>query len=370
MTITPNQREAIKGGGSRNTLIFGAIVIATLLIYAGYWVYVSRALKANLEARLAEGHLGAVNIAAEDLTMGGFPYRIEARLAKPKADAPKSPEKWSWTAQQITAELLPYDPGHVVLKIDGPQTISYTDISRFPQLEESWLIESEGNWASYVAEKGSSFGRLAVDLDQVKATRQNSDASKPVNHFSAGRLQLHTRPAEQEPGAFLGNGNHLDLALQGDDVSMDSFNALPFLGPRLTQFVLQARLRNVGNDDEPSPSRWLHKWVNQNGSLAISDLLIKWGPLDMAAHGELTLDSNRRPQGRLDAEIANYGELVKALITAGRITARDGNLAMAGLGLMSQFQGNEEGRINVPVIFSEGRIYLGPLVVAQLEPLY
>lgn len=370
MTITPNQRETIKSGGSRNTLIFGAIVITILLIYAGYWVYVSRELQGNLEARLAEGRLGAVTIAADELTMGGFPYRIEARLAKPRANAPQSPEKWSWTAKQITAELLPYDPRHVVLKIDSPQTISYTDVSQFPAQNESWLIESEGNWASYVAESGAALGRLAIDIDQVKATRQNSNPSKPVNHFSAGRLQLHTRPAVLEPGAFIGNGNHLDMALQGDDVSMDSFNALPFLGPRLTQFVMQARLRNVGNDNEPSPSRWLHKWVNQNGSLSISDLLVKWGPLDMAAHGELTLDSNRRPQGRLDAEIANYGELVKALIKAGRISARDGNMAMAGLGLMSQFQGNAEGRINVPVIFSEGRIYLGPLVVAQLEPLY
>lgn len=370
MTITPTPREAIKTGGSGQSLLMGAVVVITLVLYSAYWLYVSHSLRKTLENQQALGHIGDVAIGWEKLRMGGFPYRIEARLATPRASAPQSPENWSWEAGKLIAELLPYDPRHVVLKIEGAQDVSYTDVTRFPPAPQHWHIETEGSWASYVAMEGSPVGRLALDIDQLKATRESKSAPTPADSFSAGRLQLHTRPAESNDAGGDAPRDSLDLALQGDDVSTDTFDALSFLGPRLTQFVMQARLRHVPDDGEPSPTRWMKSWAMNNGSLAISDLLVKWGPLDMSASGELTLDAHRRPQGRLDAEIANYSELVNALVEAHRISKRDATLALAGLGLVSQFQGNGEGRINVPVIFAEGRLYLGPMVVARLEPLF
>lgn len=370
MSITPTPREAIKTGGSGHSLLMAGVIIATLALYSAYWLYVSHSLRKALETQQTLGRIGEVAIGWDKLRMGGFPYRIEARLAGPRASAPQSPEKWSWEAGKLTAELLPYDPRHVVLKIEGAQDVSYTDITRYPPAPQHWHIETNGSWASYVTMKGSPVGRLALDIDQLRATRDTRSTPTPSDSFSAGRLQLHTRPAQSNGTGDDVPRDSLDLALQGDDVSTGTFGALPFLGPRLTQFVVQARLRHVPGDGEASPTRWMKSWAMNNGSLAISDLLVKWGPLDMSASGELTLDAHRRPQGRLDAEIANYSDLVNALVDAGRISKRDASLALAGLGLVSQFQGNGEGRINVPVIFAEGRLYLGPMVVARLEPLF
>lgn len=370
MTITPTPREAIRTGGSGQSLLIGAVVAIALLLYSGYWVYASHSLRKALETRQALGHIGDVAIGWDKLRMGGFPYRIEARLSTPRASAPQSPENWSWNAGKLTAELLPYDPRHVVLKLEGTQDITYTDIGRFPPAPQHWQVETGGSWASYVESEGSPLGRLAIDIDQLSATRQIPGTPTPADRFTAGRLQLHTRPAETDGASDTAPRDALDVALQGDDMSADSFNALPFLGPRLTQFVMQARLRRIPGDGASSPSRWLQAWTANNGALAISDLLVKWGPLDMSASGELTLDAHRRPQGRLDAEIANYSDLVNALVEARRISKRDAALALAGLGLVSQFQGNGEGRINVPVVFAEGRLYLGPMVVARIEPLF
>lgn len=370
MTITPTPREAIKTGGSGQSLLMGAVLVAVLALYSGYWLFVSHTLRATLEEQQAIGHVGDVMIGWDKLRMGGFPFRIEARLTAPRASAPQSPENWSWSAGKLTAELLPYNPRHVVLKLEGTQDLTYSDITRYPPAPQHWQIETGGSWASYVEAEGSPLGRLAIDIDQLNATRQTKGTPTPADRFTAGRLQLHTRPAENDGARDAAPKDALDVALQGDDVSVDSFNALPFLGARLTQFVVQARMRHVPAAGPSSPSRWLREWSTNNGALAISDLLVKWGPLDMSASGELTLDAHRRPQGRLDAEIANYGNLVKALVDAGRISKREATLAMAGLGLVSQFQGNGEGRINVPVVFAEGRLYLGPMVVARLDPLF
>jgi len=370
MTITPTPREAIKTGGSGHSLLMGGVIVIALVLYSAYWLYVSHSLRKALETQQTLGRIGEVTIGWDQLRMGGFPYRIEARLTAPRASAPQSPEKWSWDAGKLIAELLPYDPRHVVLKIEGAQDITYTDVTRFRPAPQHWHIETNGSWASHVAVEGSSVGRLALDIDELRATRDTKSGPTPADSFRAGRLQLHTRPAQSTGGDKEASRDSLDFALQGDDVSTDTFGALPFLGPRLTQFVVQARLRHVPGDGEPSPTRWMKSWAMNNGSLAISDLLVKWGPLDMSASGELTLDAHRRPQGRLDAEIANYGDLVNALVDAGRISKRDASLALAGLGLVSQFQGNDDGRLNVPVIFAEGRLYLGPMVVARLEPLF
>ena len=102
----------------------------------------------------------------------------------------------------------------------------------------------------------------------------------------------------------------------------------------------------------------------------MSDLTIKWGPLNLWAQGNVTLDEEARPKGNFDAEITNYDQLLAALVKAGIVRQQDAKLALLGLGLVSQLQGKTDGRIAVPVTMNQGKLYLGPLYVARLDPIY
>ena len=162
----------------------------------------------------------------------------------------------------------------------------------------------------------------------------------------------------------------IDLAFQGEDMLLPARLTPPALGNKAGFVILQARMRNVPVTHAASPVEFSRDWMAAGGTLAVSDLKVKWGPLDMKASGEVTLDEKGRPAGRLEAEIADYEGLVSALVKAGRIPRKNEKMALAGLGLISQFQGNKSGRVRVPVVMSEGKLYLGPVPVARLDPVY
>ena len=95
---------------------------------------------------------------------------------------------------------------------------------------------------------------------------------------------------------------------------------------------------------------------------------MKWGR-STTFFGEMTLDTANRPEGRFDAEIADFEGLPMRWCATGWC-ANAKRVALAGLVLVSQLQGSEPGRVRVPISMTGGKLYLGPLAVAQLSPLY
>ena len=138
----------------------------------------------------------------------------------------------------------------------------------------------------------------------------------------------------------------------------------------MSYLLVQARLRDVPGTRHLSAIELLNAWRDTGGTLSISDLIVKWGPLDLTASGKLSLDAQNRPEGRLDARVTDFKNLVDAMAQEGIVKEDEARIALAGLVLVSQFQGNRSGDVLVPVIMDKGRIYLGPLAIGNLTPLY
>ncbi|MCE9648575.1 MAG: DUF2125 domain-containing protein [Parvibaculum sp.] len=355
-----------------------AIGVGIILgIYSVYWYVAAGKLRAGIENFAAEPHPGDIAAGWSALSISGYPYRIAVTLTDPVATAPQTPEDWSWQASSLEADFLPYDLRHVVLKVDGEQVLRYRDVGGSRPLH-TVRATAVGTWASYVDVKDAPFGRLAIDIDNLVAVRDGREATKPGKpgeRFAAGRLQLHMRPSEDNtPSAsapvLASEAGSYDIALQGNDMAIDRASTLRALGSEIDLIAVQARLRNVPKNTGASLVELSRDWLQQGGSLAVSDLQVKWGPLNMWAQGEMTLDEKARPKGTFDAEITNYPGLLSALVKAGVINERDANLALVGMGLLAQLQGTPEGRLRVPVVMNEGKLYLGPIVVAKLDPVY
>ena len=340
-----------------------AIVIA-VAIYAVYWVAVSREIRAALEDFASTPERGLV-VGWRELSMGGFPYRIEARFAAPEAGAPATPEAWAWKGEAAEIALMPHNLRHIIVNLRGAQELRYLDLSLARPVENvlSWTMK--GAWASYVDVANAAFGRIAVDIENVEAQHVRGVAAA-VDRVDAARLQLHTRPADDTAS----NAAGYDIAVQGDGIVLDLSQPIPVLGHRIEKIAAQARARNLPRIERVSAVELLKRWRAADGTLAISDLVVKWGPLDMTAYGEVTLDAANRPEGRFDAEVADFEGLLDAMVRDGMVRERDARIALAGLVLVSQFQGSEPGRVRVPVSMTGGKLYLGPLAVAQLSPLY
>ena len=337
------------------------IAIAVLVaLYAVYWTAVSREVRGALEIFATNPGHGLV-VGWQELSLGGFPYRIEARFSSPTASAATTPEAWSWKGEAAEIALLPHNLRHLIVNLRGTQELRYRDPSA-PRIENAMFATMKGAWASYVEVPGASFGRLAVDVENVEARHERGNPGS-VETLDAGRLQLHMRPAPT-------GTPDLDIALQADVVTLGLTRSIRALGPDIARIMIQARARNLPPVERMSAVELFEQWRAVGGTLAVSDLIVQWGPLDMTASGEMALDEENRPQGRFDTEIADFEGLLEAMVRDGLVRERDARVALAGLVLVSQLQGSEPGRVRVPVSMNEGRLYLGPLAVADLSPLY
>lgn len=353
MTSAPPEADA--GRRSSWRIFWPTVALAAgVVLYSGYWWVVAGKVREAIEG-FAAAPAGNLAVGWRDLSISGYPYRVAATFAAPVVRAPSAPEAWEWSAPSVEADLLPHDLSHVVLKVEGGQILKYRDVDGHHAVS----LTSKGTWASYVEVPGAPMGRIAVDIDDLVARRDGGVGAS--DRFAAGRLQLHTQPA----GAA-----SVDVALQGDDVDAGHFAAAPVLGPAITLISAQMRFRALPRNTHASAVELARGWLAEGGALAVSDLAVKWGPLDLRAQGELTLDAERRPQGRFDAAFADYEDLVAALVKAKAVRERDAALALAGLGLVAQLQNDEEGRVHVPVLMNDGKLFLGPLMVARLEPIF
>ncbi|MGB6085995.1 DUF2125 domain-containing protein, partial [Parvibaculum sp.] len=186
--------------------------------------------------------------------------------------------------------------------------------------------------------------------------------------LTARRLQLHARPSlndieELIPASY-------DMAVQAENVVMERTVPLPVLGGNIELLMAQTRLRNLPETRHASIVELLRAWQAAGGTLAISDLIVKWGPLDLTASGELSLDARNRLAGRLDARVSDFEKLVETMVREGVVKEEEARIALAGLVLISQFQGRRSNEVQLPIIFREGRLFLGPLAVAELRPIY
>jgi hypothetical protein len=363
MTTTPPEA----GRAPSRWRIFGPtlVLMVGVAVYSAYWYVVAGKVRTAIEDFAATP---ADNIVTSwsGLSISGYPYRIEAGFDAPSIRAPLAPEAWEWSAGRLSADFLPYNLRHVVLKIDGEQLLKYRDVSGAVPRSHVLRANAEGTWASYVDLPGAPFGRLAIDIDNVVAIR---DGDRKAGRFAAKRLQLHTQPAETGAPPSPTAASY-DVAIQADEVTAAPGDATRVLGDRIDLVAAQARVGNMPKSPRASLVEIGRQWLAEGGTLAVSDLAIKWGPLDLWAEGQLTLDARHRPEGRFDAAFANYQGLIEALRQAKIISDKDARLAVVGLGLFAQLQGDKSGRVHVPVVMKDGKLFLGPLVVSRLDPLF
>ncbi|WP_333670608.1 DUF2125 domain-containing protein [Parvibaculum sp.] len=356
-----------KGSGRHWGIVLPAVALGALVIlYSVYWFAVADEVRKSVEAFSARGEEGLVT-GWEDFSVGGYPYRIEARFETPAASAPETPEAWEWRGERAAVALLPYNLRHAVLTLGGEQVLRYRDVRTASQAASELRAKAETARASYVDLPESPFGRLAIDIENLDAAHRRG-ATGAEDNIVAGRLQLHTRPALDETGAPVPAS--YDIAVQADSIAVDGAERVPALGNGMELLLIQARLRDVPQTAHVSAVELLQAWRANGGTLALSDLIVKWGPLDLTASGELALDTQNRLEGQLDARVTDFDGLLKAMVRDGVVKEDEARIALAGLVLVSQFQGNRSDEVRVPVIMREGRLFLGPLAIAKLEPLY
>ena len=390
------------GSKSRPWLIVVPTAILVLLgiIWSAFWYWSTTAAEATMTAwREREAEAGRVYGCATT-SFGGYPFRIEVDCAEPSVDDRAT--ALSIRAGNLAAVAQVWDPTFVIGEIVGPLTVA--PLGGLPTVAADWALAQ----ASLRGTPGAP-ERLSIVID--KPNLATAPSGGPL--VAAEHMELHGRfAAESTPGHPV-----LDLALDLKSATSPALvSALGTFGPLAsasTDLSVVAVLRGAA-DLAPKPlGQRLREIQAANGRLDIANARFQQGDLIATATGALGLTARGTLAGDLRLTVVNFTKLVPLLginraITQGvpqdtlnrfaptldrlmpglgnvlRSNAGSGGSTPPGDGARSDMntalgaamlggQPTElEGQraVTLALRFDDGVVFLGPLKLGQVPPLY
>ncbi|GLQ05308.1 DUF2125 domain-containing protein [Sneathiella chinensis] len=344
--------------------ILGTGVIALAALSGGYYYWWNTVADTGVEefhrwktARQAEGF----DINHGPVTTSGFPYRIRMdianfQMADPQADnAPEVRFETAWAIAQ------PWKLTHVIFGVGGENQVNWSQ----NHTDYSTLWSAETALGSATFETSGRLKTLSIDLKTVEA--------RPSwrGPLTAERLQLHTRPIVRE--ITTSDDKHPEvpgtqISLRGDTIVPGLKEDIP-LAETLEHFGLSAVMEGEPADlfDRDSAA----KWRDKGGILDIQALETRWGDVKVDATGTLALDDEFRMIGAFTSRIVGINSILGTLHQNGRLDEQAAKTAGYALNLMTRKdKKNGDRYLELPISLQEGSLYVGPLFLMRIPPLY
>lgn len=333
-------------------------IIALLLVIGGYvfwWFHVADTM-INLaenwkQQRIAEGY----EINHKPFVTSGFPYRVRIIADDLSLSNPTHYQKPDIDIESLWAVAQPWQVNHIIFGIDGSMIGTWFEGEERRNLD----LLAETTLGSATFNFQGRMQTLALDITDVIAT----PSWRPP--LTADRLQIHGRPAPatKEDGAETGQ----QIAVRIEGMIVEGMDEFP-LGKSIQKIAISSILE--GTIEKLPSEASLTKWREEGGFIDIKALDIQWGKGVVRGNGRVALDDADRPTGTLQAQILGYENILEALTTTGKI---DPNAArMIGFALSQLSTKDADGRsfIKMPLSAQEGGIYLGPIFIAPVSPLF
>jgi hypothetical protein len=377
------------------------LVLVLAIGWSGFWFYASSKVDGALDGwRAREAKSGRV-YDCTNRSVAGFPFRLEVHCSGASVALISQTAEQAATRTPVTVRLTDifvvaqiYDPGLIIAEFTGPAT--FTDVGQQPSVIANWSLGR-----SSVAGLPYAPQRVSFEFDKPALDRMSGTLQVPL--LRAEHFELHGRVAE---GSVESNPV-IETVLQLASASVQGVH--PVLQQPFNADI-RAQIRGL-KDFAPKPWPVRFREIQAaGGRIDITQSRVEQGELLSLAAGSLSINPNGRLDGQLEMTVAGLDKIIPALgldrlldqsVSQGAIdkmapgvNARDvnnvigaldkmipglGNLARknanagiaAGINMLGQ-QTTLEGRkaIAVPLKFVDGAIFLGPLQVAQMPPLF
>jgi hypothetical protein len=378
------------------------LLLVAAAAWSVFWFYSASQAEVKADAwRAQEAKSGRVYNCAER-SVAGFPFRLEVRCAGASVSLISQTAGEGAAQPPMTARLSEilvvaqvYDPKLLIAEFTAPATI-------FDSRGSSSMLASWSKARASVVGLPAVPQRASVVFDDASINRVSSSVQLPLAR--AKHIELHGRLAE---------GSTPDHPLIEAVLRVEA-GSVQEVHPLLTQpFDAQMRATLIGLK-ELSPKPWPDRFRElqaSGGHVEIVQSRIQQGDLIAVATGALGLTSEGRLNGELQMTVAGIEQVIPALgiekmldgggvpqatldrVAPGVKTQDVGNLlgsldrVIPGLGKVVRQNasvgvaaginalGKEavlEGKKarSFPLRFVDGAVYLGPLGVGQIPPLF
>jgi hypothetical protein len=314
--------------------LFWVLLLGSLL-WGSYWFIGSRAMEQGAETWFQGQRDRGLVAEYADLTVRGFPNRFDLTVDAPRLDDPQT--GYGWTAPFVQVLSLSYKPWHVIAALPNEQTVQTPD--------GPVSITSGKLQASLVVVPGT-----ALTLDRLTVVGEGLGISSGWGTLGAGTLRFATR--QTAPG---GKAHEIGLELLGITPDPRLTAALPDLPGEVERLhvdanvTLTAPLDRSAGETRPMPER-----------VEVREIQLVWGPLALFGKGEVTASDQGLAEGRIDLRLTNWQQAVPLAVAAGLIkpeVAPTWENVLAALAAQS----GDPADLDLPLVFANGRMSLGPL---------
>jgi hypothetical protein len=395
MTLAPRRRPLWR------LFIMPILLVIAAAAWSAFWFYAASQVDASADAwRAQEAKAGRVFDCARR-SVAGFPFRLEVRCAGASVSLVSQTAAQAATQAPITAKLgeilvvaQVYDPKLLIAEFTAPATIS--DRDQPPSMMVNW-----SKARSSVVGLPDVPQRASIVFDDPSIDRVNASVQTPLAR--AKHIELHGRLADGSPS------DHpvIETVLKIEGGSVQEVH--PLLA---APFDADVRTTLSGLKDF-SPKPWPQRFREiqaAGGHVEIVQSRIAQGDLIAVAAGSLGLSAQGRLDGELQMTVAGiekvipalgiekmldegvpqatldrvapgvktqdvnslFGALDRAIPGLGKIVKQNANVGVAAginsLGKEAVLEGKKARAF--PLRFVDGTVYLGPLKVGQIPPLY
>jgi hypothetical protein len=246
-----------------------------------------------------------------------------------------------------------YQPNLVIAEVAGP--VEITEAGSAGAWHGDWRLAQLS-----LRGTGGRPERLSAVLDDLKLERAGGGAAETLG--SASHVEFHLRRA---PGTDAARTT-VDFAVQvtGAVVPWGPLGGLPVDAETAGKLHALPDLR-------PKPMETgLKEWQMAGGRLELTKLTIRQAEAVAVAAGDIGLSAAGRLDGKFNITIAGFDRVVRDLLGG----SQQGSMQLGvivGLSFLGQPAELDGKRaISVPLRFTDGAAYLGPLPMGKIEPLY
>jgi hypothetical protein len=395
ITLAPRRRPLWR------LFIMPVVLLIAAAAWSAFWFYAASQVDVKADAwRAQEAKSGRVYDCAQR-SVAGYPFRLEVRCDGASVSLISQTAGQAATQAPVTARLgeilvvaQVYDPKLLIAEFTAPATIS--DRGQQPSMVVNW-----SKARSSVVGLPAVPQRASIVFDDPEVDRFNGSLQAPLAH--AKHIELHGR---------LADGSALDHPVIETVLKIEG-GTVQEVHPLLAQpFDADVRTMLSGLKDF-SPKPWPERFREiqaAGGHAEIVQSRIAQGDLIAVAAGSLGLTVNGRLDGELQMTVAGlekvipalgiekmldegvpqatldrvapgvrsqdvnnlFGALDRAIPGLGKVVKQNANVGVAAginaLGKEAVLEGKKARAF--PLRFVDGAVFLGPLKVGQIPPLY
>jgi len=323
-----------------------ALLIAAIIAVAGWsawWWFAANAQKYAWRTWLDDRQSAGWVAEAGDISILGYPNRIDTTLSDINIANPKA--GWAWSGAFFQTLMLSYKPNHIIAVWPPEHTWST------PDREITFAAETMRGSVVFVPDTNLTLDRTQIEIKDLTLTGSDWASALESAQFATRRVLPPNAPEHAHQIGF----DAIDLTLAKPfKRKVDPLNILP-------EALESAHFDLVLQYDEPWGRTSVETSAPRLLAVSVKDVDAIWGKLRIEAKGQVTVDPAGMADGELTVKARNWREIISLLAAFGLPADLTENME-SGLAVIARLSGDPR-TIEVPLTFRNGQTRIGPVPI-------